>query len=435
VTDAIPFGDRQNVAPRAAHLAIRFGWGLLYLFAGISAATGGIAPAPRTFQAAYLIGCVGYFLVVAALTRSAPGTTFGRWRWWLLGAVVLRIIPLATLPSDDTYRYVWEGRVQQAGKNPYVTPPDDPSLVELRDEDWKKIGHPHFPAIYPPLAQLEFRLAAAMYPSTYTVKALHVLWDALAVALLAMVLKARGARPHLAAVYGLCPLVLTAFAVEGHVDSAMLLLAVAAIWAFETKRAGLAGIALGSAIAAKTVVVVLLLWFVLRAWRVAVIAVIVVVLWYLPFGSSGLDGLANLRRFGEMSEFFSFLGSLKVLDLDTNTGRMIAVAICAVAVAIASIRCRDVARSASLSLGAVVLTLPVVHFWYLTWVLVFVPLAFRWTWPVAAAACVLYFEASARAARTGAWLMPAWTSVVVWLVLLATWLVAGVGHRARGREV
>ena len=419
------------MALRAAHLAIRSGWGLLFAFAVLTAATGGISFAPRLFQAGYLIGFAGYFLIVLALTRSESDVSFGSWRWWLLGAVVLRIIPLATLPSDDAYRYVWEGRVQQAGHSPYVVPPDDPGLIELRDEDWARIGHPHFPAIYPPLAQLEFRLAVAIHPSIYTIKVLHVLWDVLAVALLGLLLRARGRPPHLAAVYALCPLVLTAFAVEGHVDSAMLLLAVAAIWALETKRLGLAGAALGSAIAAKTMVVVLLPWFVLRAWRAAAVAVIVVGLWYLPFGTTGLEGLANLRRFGEMSEFFSFLGSLKVLDLDTFAGRMIAVATCAVAVAFASIRCRDVARCAALSLGAVILTLPVVHFWYLTWALVFVPLAFRWTWPVAAAACVLYFEASVRVAHTGEWLMPAWTSVVVWLVFLAAWLVTGIPRQAR----
>jgi len=222
------------------------------------------------------------------------------------------------------------------------------------------------------------------------------------------------------------------FAVEGHVDSLMILLAVVSVWAFQTKRVVSAGAALGSAIAAKTMVVVLLPWFILRKWRVALVATVAAVLWYLPFGTTGLNGLANLRRFGEMSEFFSFPGSLKILDLDTDAGRAIAVAVCLIAVATFAIRCRELTRYASCSLGAVILTLPVVHFWYLSWVMAFVPLAVRWTWPVAAAACVLYFEASARAAQTGEWVMPAWASVAVWIVFLVTWLTSIVARRAQG---
>ena len=61
---------------------------------------------------------------------------------------------------------------------------------------------------------------------------------------------------------------------RGHLDSLMLLLSVAMIWAFDAKRLVVAGIALGSAIAAKTIVVVLLPWFLLRAWRVALVAAV-----------------------------------------------------------------------------------------------------------------------------------------------------------------
>lgn len=409
---------------RAAHKAILCGWSLLLLFMVTTGVTGGASIAPRMFQGAYLLGFVGYALIVLTIVRSKHSTALGRWSWWLIGAAVLRFIPTGTPPSDDCYRYVWEGRVQSAGYSPYVLPPNDPKLVELRTDDWSRINHPHFPAIYPPLAQLEFRLAAAIHPSIYTVKVLHVVWDLLTIALLGVVLRRRGLAPHFAAVYGLCPLVLAAFAVEGHVDSLMLLLTVGALWAFDAKRLVLAGAALGSAIAAKTVVIVLLPWFLLRAWRVALVAGVVVVLWYVPFGTTGLDGLANLRRFGEMQEFFSFLGSLSVLDLDTDFGRLCAVVVLAIAVAVIAIRSRDVGRQAGLSLGAVILTLPVVHFWYLTWVLVFVPFTQRWTWPVTACACVLYFEASVRAVHNGEWLMPGWASVAVWVVFLATWIVS-----------
>src|SRR5687767_6013606 len=47
-------------------------------------------------------------------------------------ALLFRLLMLQTTPSlsDDIYRYVWDGRVQQAGINPYRYPP---AAIELSD--------------------------------------------------------------------------------------------------------------------------------------------------------------------------------------------------------------------------------------------------------------------------------------------------------------
>ena len=53
----------------------------------------------------------------------------------LLVAAALRL-PLIVSPpflSTDIYRYVWDGRVQAAGINPYRYLPADPALASLRD--------------------------------------------------------------------------------------------------------------------------------------------------------------------------------------------------------------------------------------------------------------------------------------------------------------
>src|SRR5438128_3444001 len=50
-------------------------------------------------------------------------------------AVLLRLIALAApvFLSDDINRYIWDGRVQAAGINPYRFIPTDPELARLRD--------------------------------------------------------------------------------------------------------------------------------------------------------------------------------------------------------------------------------------------------------------------------------------------------------------
>ena len=71
--------------------------------------------------------------------------------------------------------------MQKAGFNPYVYSPDAGELENLRDGNWSKINHPDYPAIYPPLAEVEFLFASAVYDSVYTTKALKAqraaLWD------------------------------------------------------------------------------------------------------------------------------------------------------------------------------------------------------------------------------------------------------------------
>jgi len=58
--------------------------------------------------------------------------------------------------SDDIYRYVWDGRVQAAGINPYRYIPADGELVPLRDQTiYPKINRRDYAhTIYPPGAQI-----------------------------------------------------------------------------------------------------------------------------------------------------------------------------------------------------------------------------------------------------------------------------------------
>src|SRR5580704_14606822 len=70
-------------------------------------------------------------------------------------------VPAPATLSTDVARYVWDGRVQAAGINPYRYVPADEHLAELRDQ----AIYPHInradyaPTIYPPVAQMIFVLA------------------------------------------------------------------------------------------------------------------------------------------------------------------------------------------------------------------------------------------------------------------------------------
>ena len=75
-------------------------------------------------------------------------------------AVVMRLLVVGQDPllSTDVYRYVWDGRVQAAGINPYAFVPADDALKSLRDATiYPHINRADYAVTaYPPVAQMFF---------------------------------------------------------------------------------------------------------------------------------------------------------------------------------------------------------------------------------------------------------------------------------------
>jgi hypothetical protein len=82
--------------------------------------------------AALLQGAV-WAVAAVLVTRGAGRPSL---RLILVTAILLRLGALAApvYLSDDIYRYIWDGRVQAAGINPYRYIPTDTALAALRDE-------------------------------------------------------------------------------------------------------------------------------------------------------------------------------------------------------------------------------------------------------------------------------------------------------------
>ena len=411
------------------------GWALLLIFVAVVAWSGGIQTNVRLYQAAYACGFVGFVLLIRVVAWRSDVTGVGRWGWWLLGCILIRVALIGTQPSDDLYRCVWEGRVQVAGHNPYAHAPNSDELIDLRDDTWQLINHPDYPAIYPPIAQAQFAALALVHPSTHLVKALHVAWDVLVVAVLGSCLRNRGLPPHGAIVYGLCPLVISAFAVEGHVDSLMLLFLALAVHSMGRKRIVLAGAMLGAAVAAKTTAIVFVPWLVIRHPRAAGAAIGVVVACYLPYAAAGTGLFESILRFTRESEFFSLLAALGIADFETVSSRRLIGLVLAGVLLFLVLRRREFTRFALPAAEMTVVLMPIVHYWYLTMVVMFVTFQRRWCWIAAAAAMVVYFEAERARSLTGTWSMPVWVPTAVWGVfgaaLVIEWFAGRVDTGAR----
>jgi len=265
---------------------------------GILVATGGVLVAnswafiawmSRGTHLAIALGLtVSVFVVTLLVLRRSRVHV----RSWFVLAVTLgvQLAGLTTPPltSDDAFRYVWDGRVQTAGIDPYRYVPTDPSLRRLRDPllfpdgGRPRINRPDVPTIYPPVAQAGFAVVSWVTPARFGTLGVQVA-ALLAVVTTAWLLAGRNpGRPLVALVYGACPAVMLEAANGAHLDAVSALLIVLAVDAGMRRRHWLAGVWLGLAAAVKLVPLLLVPVLLRRSWTTAIVAVSTVALVYLP---------------------------------------------------------------------------------------------------------------------------------------------------------
>jgi alpha-1,6-mannosyltransferase len=177
----------------------------------------------------------------------------------LLFAVLFRV-PLALSPvnsDSDMVRYLWDGRVQQQGLNPFAVIPADPALSATHTAESARMPSLRARTPYPPGAQLFFRLVVAVHDSTLAMKLALVLCDLLTILLVARWLRASGRSEWLAVAYAWNPLVVLEVAHSGHIDAlGALWIAASACWLTE-RRTLLATLAFVMAVATKLLPIVL----------------------------------------------------------------------------------------------------------------------------------------------------------------------------------
>src|ERR1700733_13412930 len=175
----------------------------------------------RWFVATECLAGVLWLAAVALVRRNR----MQRHALWIVlaAAVAMRALTFAAPPllSSDVYRYVWDGRVQRAGINPYRYLPDAPELAFLRDDTVyplvNRADYAH--TIYPPAAQAIFALAAVIAPGLYGMKAMMTAFDALAIVALLRLLRLAGRNQAEVLIYAWLPLPVWEFVGNGHIDA------------------------------------------------------------------------------------------------------------------------------------------------------------------------------------------------------------------------
>ena len=337
-----------------------------------------------------LAQAVPYALASWLALRIAPG----RWTFWLViaFAAAFRIVALfGTAPylSTDVYRYVWDGRVQGAGINPYRYVSSDPALGSLRDEMvYARMNRPNVRTIYPPGAEIFFFAVTRFGDRVNVMRGAMVAMEAVALWAICALLRGFGISRERALLYAWHPLPVWEFAGSGHVDAAVIAALAVGLWAARRRWTMLVGTALTAASLVKLFPLLLFPAFYRRwDWKMPLILAVGIVVAYLPYLGVGLGTIFDFLLHGYSNE--EGLASGERYFLATLTGRFLRLSLPTMAFQIGALSVfagsalwavfapvRDgltpLRRAAALATAFTVLLSPG-YAWYFAWLTLFLP--------------------------------------------------------------
>jgi alpha-1,6-mannosyltransferase len=312
--------------------------------------------------------------------------------------------------DDDIHRYVWDGRVQRLGYNPYIVVPSDPALASLHTSETRTLNNPEVPSPYPAGAQLFFRAVTSIHESTFALKVAFVLCDLASVFVLLDVLRYTRQGEHWVLAYAWHPLLAIEVAGSGHVDIVGVLLLLVSAASLVRRWRAVAAMSFGLAVAVKFLPIVLLplYWKRVRLRDAALVAIVLGLL-YAPFINHGRIPIGSLGTYVQRFRFNDPVFAM----LERVTAPQVVAALAVIVGFLTAIWMRRKFSEGSLDafawpMAASLLCAPVVYPWYLLWLLPFirststVPIMV-WTFSIIPTYYVWHLRIVGRP-----WLVPGW---------------------------
>jgi hypothetical protein len=340
-------------------------------------------PTPEAYTAVFTGASLVFLLFAWIVSRAAlrPRYTLAL----LLAAVALRAAFLGSTPigSDDVYRYLWDGKVQAAGIDPYRYPPDDPALVHLHSDRLPAlVNHPDLRTLYFPLTQWIFYAAFVLSGEALLgIKMILLIAETLTILALALMAGKYAGGSRYALLYVLCPLPILQFALDGHIDAIGIAFLAWGLLRYLDGKKGWSYLLIGLSLSVKPVALVMLpLLFLQERGAKRRIAAVLVPL--LVFGMQFVPYLFSQGLFDALFTFtrhWVFNGALFELInaavADNQRTRVICAITLTALLGLLYLSRLPLSRQLSFSVLLLLLCSPVVHPWYVAWLAVLIPLA------------------------------------------------------------
>jgi len=369
------------------------------------------------FAFLYTASFIAYIFAVFYVSRNGEITeqdgNRSREILWviIIFSLIFRFTLLPMTPSDDMYRYLWEGKLQLNGINPYSHPPESSGLEHLRDKFFSGINHKHLSAIYPPLMLMVFAVADYVSHSFISMKSLFLLFDVLSIFLLLRFLAVMGKNSVNVLIYAWSPLILISFAAMGHGDSLQIFLVILAVYLCAIGKNLRSVIFIGLAAMSKFVFIIIAPFMISDLipgkrlkYVIALLSVITVL--YLPYVGAGKGLFSTLFHFGTQ---YHFNDSVHFLIFCLCIGSPLASIITTSIVFGMTFlylykkhlnthypeqdinRNDSILNFAFLSIGAFLILAPTLHPWYLTWIVPFLCFNKNRAWLILTGTVVCYY--------------------------------------------
>lgn len=376
-----------------------------------------------------LFSITWFVCLIMLLTWPRGLSRTSSWILILIIALFCRLTLLPHEPSDDINRYLWEGRRIQEGINPYVYSPNDLSTSDIAKKDpfFENINQPQSPAAYPPLMLYIFSLMVRVSYTPLAMKTLMMLFDMGTLGALFMLLQYRDLEPTWSILYAFNPVILYGFAGQGHFDSIMIFLCMAAIVCYDRKRWIWMYFFMGLAVQSKYVAVVMLPFLIRRdTLKFLWVALLVTIIPYVPFISEDpWQPFYGLIKFGET---YAFNGSVHGLLRAALGGIHQATTLCKLLMGSTLLfgyvyfhpqRNRrflnDPISGSYFAVGALLVLAPTIHFWYVSWIIPFLALRPTKSWLTLCLTISGYFVTNGIYHHTGRWHLPIGIQIWEWL--------------------
>jgi Glycosyltransferase family 87 len=351
-----------------------YGLGVILLVALTICSRNFADPGGRAFMIPLGVASVTYLLAIRELF-STPRFSRHVVVFGLVLTAVWHLFFLRMPPGsdDDVHRYVWDGRVQRLGYNPYTVVPDDPARAGLHTAETRALNNPNVPSPYPPGAQLFFRAVTAIHESTFALRVAFVVCDLAVVFVLLDVLRLTKRGEHWVLAYAWHPLLATDVAGSGHIDIVGVLLLLLSAAALLRRWRTIAAVVFGLAVAVKLLPIVLLpiYWRRVRL-RDGALGALVFGCLYLPFLEHGRIPFGSLGTYVRSFRFNDPL--FAALERALTPQILVGLAVLVGLLTAVWMRSRSTEWSSDAfawPMAASLLCAPVVYPWYLLWLLPF----------------------------------------------------------------